>query len=328
MSEQKEYLKQLAKELHKPAKKKFPRRSVIVAGKDDVWSCDLVEMQEWKDENDGFRYMLNAVDVFTKKAWSVPLKDKTGGAVTKAFEKIFEESKRMPKKLWVDQGGEFYNKELDKLRKKHSIIMYSTFGDHKSMIVERFNRTLKSRMWKRFTQDNTRRWVDMLPELMAEYNKSNHSSIDMSPNAASKLTAANEQKLWKEVYGETATETKAVKKGKAKFKLGDFVRVSRIKGIFEKGYLPRWSQEMFKVVSITYSDPIVYAVEDWDGERVKGSFYENELQKTKLNETALVEKVVAERKVRGKKQYLVKWLGWNSKFNRWVNEADLGEIPE
>jgi hypothetical protein len=106
--------KLLSEELHKPVKLKFPRRAVIVQSIDHVWSCDLVEMQEWMNKNDGYKYMLNIVDVLSKYAWSVPLKNKTAETVVDAFQKVITESKRKPSHVWVDEGGEFYNKLMDK----------------------------------------------------------------------------------------------------------------------------------------------------------------------------------------------------------------------
>ena len=147
--------------MHKPVRRKFPRRKVEVYGVDDIWGADLVDMQEWSRVNKGYKYMLNVNDVLTKYAWSVPLKDKKGDTVTEAFKYIVQNSNRIPKHIWVDKGKEFYNKIMDEWLKNNNIIRYSTYGEHKSSIVERFNKTLKTNMGKRFTCDNTRRWIDV-----------------------------------------------------------------------------------------------------------------------------------------------------------------------
>lgn len=138
---------QLAEELHKPIKRKFQRRHVDVFEIDDVWGADLVDMREWIKQNKGFKYMLNVIDVFSKYAWSIPMKDKTGKTTLEAFRKIAQDSSRIPKHLWVDRGLEFYNKDIDSWLKKNDIVRYSTYGEHKSVVVERFNRTLKEMMW-------------------------------------------------------------------------------------------------------------------------------------------------------------------------------------
>jgi len=143
-------------------------------------------MQEWSNQNKGFRYMLNVIDVFSKYAWSIPLKDKTGTTTLNAFKEIVEKSGRKPKHIWTDLGKEFVNKHIDMWIKQNNIIRYSTYGEHKSCVVERFNRTLKTNMWKRFTAENTRNWINMLEKLMNKYNNTVHSTIKMTPVEASK----------------------------------------------------------------------------------------------------------------------------------------------
>ena len=103
---------QLAEELHKPIKRKFGKRRVLSGGIDDIWSADLVDMQQNRKHNNGIRYLLNVIDVFSKYAWSVPIKDKTGKSISEAFQHIIDSSNRKPNKLWVDQGTEFYNRSL------------------------------------------------------------------------------------------------------------------------------------------------------------------------------------------------------------------------
>jgi L-rhamnose mutarotase len=304
-------LKKYSQELHKPFIKKFRRRKVVSDGIDDIHSCDLIDMGEWVNDNDGYRYMLNVVDVFSRFAWSIPLKTKTSKEVVKAFEKI----DRKPNKIWVDEGKEFYNKDMDAYLKKHKITRYSTYGDHKSAIVERFNKTLKTNMWKRFTEKQTRRWIDMLDDLIKEYNNKYHTSIAMTPVKAS--MKKNEENLMKFQYGDEKMSNKS------KYNIGDWVRISRIKGTFEKGYLPNWSAEIFKIVGINYTDPVTYELQDYSGEKVKGSFYEQEIQKTEQKDVYLIEKEIKRRKVKGKTEVLVKWLGWDDKYNSWIDESEL-----
>ena len=318
--ETKKALREISNEIHKPFKKKFDRRKVLTNGKNDVWAMDLVDMSEWADDNKGYKFMLNIIDCFTRYAWCVPLKDKTAKSVLFAFKQVVDNN-GAPKRIWVDEGKEFYNKDMDKYIAEKKIIRYSTYGDHKASMVERFNRTLKTWMWKEFTADQTRNWIDMIDSLMIKYNTHLHSSIGMTPTEAKMLDDKGEEKLWTKLYGNTTLVPS--KRKKTKFKLGDTVRISRIKGQFEKGYLPNWSTEIFKVVKIIHSDPVVYGLEDSGHEEVKGTFYDAELMKTKQKNEYLVEKSLKTRKVNGKKQYLVKWLGYPDKFNSWVNEEDF-----
>ena len=142
---------QLAVELHRPVKRKFKRRRVIANGVDDIWSADLVDMQWNSRENKGHKYLLNVIDVFSKYAWSLPIKDKTGKTITDTFQKLVKTSGRKPKMLWVDQGTEFYNRVFRSWLKDRDIEMYSVHNEGKAVVVERFNRTLKEWMWKYFS---------------------------------------------------------------------------------------------------------------------------------------------------------------------------------
>ena len=114
---------------------------------DDQWVADLVEMQPLKKWNRGMRYLLAVVDVLSKYAWVEPLKAKTGAAVSAAFERILKRARgRHPLRLQADAGKEFYNRTLQALMTRRKIHNFSTYGDTKSSVVERFNRTLKERM--------------------------------------------------------------------------------------------------------------------------------------------------------------------------------------
>src|SRR6266536_3288684 len=152
-------------------------------------------MQEWSKQNKGFRYMLNVIDVFSKYAWSIPLKDKTMKTTLDALKRILKQSNRIPGHIWVDEGKEFYNKNMNEWLKENNIIRYSTHGELKSVVVERFNRTLKSFMWERYTAENTRNWIDMLDILLREYNNKKYYTIDMTPTEAS--NKENETRVFK-----------------------------------------------------------------------------------------------------------------------------------
>ncbi len=310
---------EIAKELHKRVVRNFPRRKVFVSEKDEIFAADLVDMQEWANINDGYKYILTVIDCFTKYAWAIPLKDKTAKAVLKAFQDIFEQ--RIPQKVWVDEGKEFYNKDLEKYFKAKEITMYSTYGEHKSAIIERFNRTLKTKMYTKFTANNNRVWIKILPELIDEYNNSVHRTIKMTPVEASK--DKNEYQVL-----DNFTNSRKVKATKAKLKVGDWVRISRIKGTFEKGYARNWSWEIFKVSEILDTEPITYKIKEYDGTPIKGSFYDQELQKTKDAEAFLIDKVLETRTKNRKKEHLVSWLGWPEKYNSWVADKDLKDLKD
>ena len=214
----------LAEELHKPVTKKFQRRKVYVKGIDEIWAADLVDMSSFSKFNKGTKFLLAVIDIFSKYGWLLPLKDKKGETVAKAFKGIFKE--RKPDKIWVDKGTEFYNKHM-----KGLIEMYSTENEEKSSVVERWNRTMKDKMFKYFTANSTRVYIDVLDQMVEQYNNSYHSSIKMTPKQASQKK--NEDKVWLNLFGGDNYESVS-----PKFTVGDKVRITKKKKIFEKGYTP------------------------------------------------------------------------------------------
>jgi len=276
-----------------------------VRGIDKIWTADLIDMQAFADDNDGIKYLLTIIDVFSKYGWIVPLKQKTGIAVASALEKVFKE--RKPEKLWVDKGKEFYNKNVQKL-----VTIYSTENEEKSSVIERWNRTMKERMFKYFSANSTRRYIDILDSLVDRYNNTKHSSTKMTPVEASKKF--NEGKVFSNLYGDDIYDEII----EPKLKLGDLVRITKKKTIFDKGYMPRWTEEVFSISQVQHTDPPTYKITDTKGEEIQGSFYEQELQRTS-QEIFRIEKVI---KTRGNKS-LVKWFGYPDSFNSWVNTKDL-----
>ena len=172
--------------------------------------------------------------------------------------------------------------------------MYSTENKEKSSVVERWNRMIKNRMWKQFTIQGNTQYLEMLPKLVKQYNNTKHSSIKMTPIEASKKM--NEGT----VYGHMDTLS-----SKPKFEVGDRVRISKCKHIFQKGYLANWTEEIFIVNEIQYTNPITYKLKDLNNEEIKGSFYEPELLKASQQDIFRIDKVI--KRDCEKKQALVKW---------------------
>ena len=186
---------ELAEELHKPITRNFRKRRVISYGIDKIWAADLVEMQKFSKWNKGVKYLLMVIDVFSKYGWIKPLKDKKTESVSLAFDEIFKKSKRKPTMLWTDKGSEFISKHFKEFLKKNKIKLYHTENEEKSSIVERWNKTMKNRMWKMFSaNNNTVYWVK-LEELVDDYNNTKHPSLKMTPIEASKKE--NEKKSFR-----------------------------------------------------------------------------------------------------------------------------------
>ena len=295
----------LSEELHKPKRKNYPRRRIIVNNINEIFAADLVEMQKFAKLNRGYRYLLTCIDIFSKFAWVIPLKDKKGITIKNALQKIF--NKRKPKLLWTDKGKEFYNKEVQDLLNENNIKLYSTNNSEiKSAVIERFNRTFKNMMYKKFTENNNTIFYNILDGLVNNYNNKYHSTIKMSPIEGSKKI--NEKKI-KNIYNFEKT------KKPSKFKIGDRVRLSLEKNIFEKGYETNWTQEIFVIYDIKYSNVPYYYLKDLNNEKLQGTFYEQELQKTK-QDLYTIEKILKT----NKDKIYVKWRGYDNSFNSWINK--------
>lgn len=275
--------------LHKPVRKKFPTRSYTVPFSNYLWQADLNEMIPYANENNQNRYILTVIDVFSRFAMALPIKRKTAVDLQNAFEFLFKKF-TPPIYLQTDRGKEFLNKNLSKVLKKFNVNHYSVTGLNKAAIVERFNRTLKMRMFRYFTQVGNHNWVDILPKLVASYNDSKHRSLNNTPNNVMK-NKSTWWKIWKK------QEEKAVKKkrGKTMLQIGDLVRLSKYKGTFEKGYESNWTDEIFVVESIDRRiNPIMYVVKDQEQNLIEGKFYRLELQKISplQNQWNIIDRVI------------------------------------
>ena len=280
----------------------------MVSGIDKIWAADLADMTALSKDNEGVNFLLLVIDLFSKYGYLVPLKNKKGEIVANALKTIFKE--RKPEKLWTDKGKEFYNKDVKKI-----IELYSTENEEKSSVVERWIRTMKEKMWKYFTDNNTYNYMDVLPDLIEDYNNTVHSSTKLTPRDASKKK--NELTVWRNLY----PHRYKINNITPKFSVGDRVRITKKKKAFEKGYTTRWTEEIFRIKEIRNTDPLTYKLEDLEGEEIKGTFYEPELQKTE-QQIYRIEKII--KKEKGKS--FVKWKGYSDKFNSWVDNKDLIDL--
>ena len=236
---------QLANELHKPIIRKFKKRKVYSSFRDNIWGVDLADMQLLSKYNKGIKYLLCGIDLFSKYAWVIPLKDKKGTSIVNAFQKIISEE-RKPNKIWVDQGSEFYNNFFKDFLKINNIEMYSTYNEGKSIVAERFIKTLKNKVFKHMTAISENFYFDVLDAIVNKYNNAIHKTIKMKPIDVTSDSFAE--------YNEDSN------KKDPKFKVGDHVRISKYKNIFAKGYAPNWSEEVFVINRIKNTVLWTYAI--------------------------------------------------------------------
>ena len=295
---------QLAEELHKLIISKFEKRKVYSTFKDNIWGVDLADMQLLSKYNKGIRLLFCVIDIFSKYAWVVLLKDKKGISIVKAFQSILKQSNRKPNKIWVDKGSEFYNAYFKKCLRDNNIVMYSTHNEGKSVVAERFIRTLKSKIYKYMTSISKNVYIDKLDDIVDEYSNTYQTTIKMKPIDVKDNTYIN--------------TSKEINNKDPKFKVDDHARISKYKNIFAKGYMPNWSEEVFVIKKVKNTIPWTYVINDLNDEEIIGTFYEKELQKTNQEEFR-IEKVIRRK---GDKLY-VKWKGHDNSINSWTDKKNI-----
>ena len=343
--------------LYRQARRRFKHPRIYVEAMDHQWEADLVDVQSISSDNDGYKYILTVIDSLSKHAWARPIRDKTAATTAGALSSIFEEG-RVPRRLRSDRGKEFMGAAVQRLLSDKNVMYFTSENPTKSAIVERFNRTLRGRMWRFFEATNTRRYTDVLQRLVGAYNDRVHRTTGMAP---SKVTVLNEHKVWKRLYGSMMADRKRqrlrdverlkklekkkpMKKGEKKAKkkkngskksldselrVGDMVRISRAKGLFEQGYKRNWSREVFVIAEVLtlLSEPVRYKIVDLDKDVILGSFQKEELQKVYPSEKQIQEVV---KYVPGGKY--VRWRGLPKTLTTWVpragGRAAAANIPE
>ena len=304
-------MEDLSNELNKATINKFERQKVIVNHINEIHSTDLVDMTQYSKINKNYRYVFTNIDVFSKIAYAYPIKSKKIQDIKPCFQKIFEKNK--PKYIWSDKESSFFSKEMQQFFKNNNVKIYHTNSHLKSVVIERFNRSLRELMMKHFTKNNNTIWYNILPKLIKIYNNRYHSTIKMKPIQVNKK---NEKYIKENIY--TYDETSKT----PKFKIGDLVRISlKTRKIFDKpsGNI-KWSEELFKIHSINKTNVITYKIKDMNNEIIDGIFYQQELQKTKnTSEVYIIEKIIR----KNKNKYLVKWRGYSNDFNSWIDKDDI-----
>jgi hypothetical protein len=295
--------------------RKFVRRDTVVAGPRQQYQADLIDIQGHKRLNEGCKYILTVIDVFSKRAWAEPLKIKTGVKVAKALDRVLLDAP--PKTLQTDKGKEFLNSEVRATLSKHGVSHFTTENSSiKASVVERFNRTLRNTIHRNFTRRGEEKFLDVLPDILKAYNNRWHSSLDTSP---ARVDLVDKETIWYRLYD----PTKHFESPRPKLEKGDYVRISKARTVFLRGYTPNWSVEVFRVDGVLPTSPVTYTIVDWGGEEIKGTFYEQELQKVKEPAEFKVEKVLRRKKEGGKNMAFVKWLSYPDKFNQWISEDDF-----
>ena len=305
--------------LHKPVVKPQKYRRIYTKSINYLYQIDLCDLTKFEKENNGYRWIITIIDTFSKKAWAFKMKRKSAKSIMAVMVPFLHANK--PQKIEFDQGTEFYNQSFLTLLKKQKIKHFSVYSDRKCAIVERFNRTLKTRMFRSFTARDSHKWIDILDDLVNGYNKTKHSSTKFAPND---VNDNNEQIVRNNLFPKVIKESKYLAKN---FKVGDTVRISTKKSIFQKGYDQTYSYEVFTINEVKDTYPVTYGLRDYKGNLIDGSFYTNELQAVDVTDNIWpVEKILNTRFRGGKTEYLVKFQGYPDEANNWIPQEDLFDL--
>ncbi|KAF4524513.1 hypothetical protein B566_EDAN011524 [Ephemera danica] len=288
--------------IHKPTVRRFKRDVVFSYNIDDNWQADLMDVR-------------NISHVFSKYLWARCLKDKSAVSVRDALKDIFESSNREPITIQSDKGRELINKVVQKYLEERKIRIYSTENsDVKASVAERVIRTLKSKMYKYFTYAGHQRYIEVLSDLVHAYNDSSHRTIGMPP---SKVDDSKVKEVWEPMFGKIPN----LKNCGSELKVGDYVRISKTKRTFEKGYEGNWSKEIFKIKRILQRTPMMYELNDYNNDPILGRFYRKEIQRVLMPEYHTIDKILRTRHIGSRTEYFVSWKGYPSSCNSWVKKV-------
>lgn len=315
---------QLTYQLHKQPRHNFRRNPIVVDRIDELWEADLVDLCNLARYNDGYKYLLVVIDVFSKQLHVRPLKAKSAAVVADAFAQIFETSQ--PQTLRSDLGSEFRNATLRKLlRERHVQQIFARNPRTKAPVVEVVNRTLKSLMFKLITRTGSPRYIEATQRITDGYNARRHRSIKMAPRD---VTPAVSRQVFRNLYGYDTKRDYQRAAAKLKHRnllsVGDAVRLKYDLSMMDKRYLPSWSDAVYRVVHVTRGALPVPMYKIARGSQIEPRrFYSQELQR--IRDPAL-ERVVVKRRDTARGRVLVSWPNQVSRRSQWISEAELQNV--
>lgn len=294
----------------------------MTTGLYDLYDADLAQLDALSKYNEGVKYLLFVIDVFSRYLYIEPLIDKSGGRVKTALKSVFERGVK-PKQLRTDGGSEFQNRIVNDFLQKENIYHQVVLNETKANYAERCIRTIKSMMYRYFTKYRTYKYIDVLQNFVKTYNASPHMSLNGI--APEDVNSSNETQIWSSLY------LRKRKNYSKKFILnvGDLVRISHQKRPFMRGYDEQFTTEILKIsYRFRQRGYPMYRIVDFLDEKVKGNFYEPELQSVEKNTESLwlIEKIIRKRQRRGRKEVYVKFVGWDDRFNSWILDSEVKDM--
>jgi len=296
------------------------------------FEADLIDVQALAQYNDGVNYLLSCIDTWSRYAFVRPLQSKHGRIVLEAFKSILDEAGTKPKNITCDRGTEWINNNFKNYCLANGINLYAPDTSIHAAYIERFNRTFQNIVYSYMTEHETNRYLtrtlpngnvlELLPLFVSTYNNRKHRMIGVTP-----LEAETKPELQIDIQKRLNSYHEKIKRKNPTLKIGDYVRIAKIKGKFSRGYNEQASQEIFRVHQVKTNLKIpLYVLTNYRGDEIiKGSFYDFELVKVE-GDTFRIERVIKRRKYRGKNQVFVKWKGFDDTYNSWIDATGLTKI--
>ena len=295
--------------LYRPARRNYRRNQIVTYFCGEVVQIDIMDMQRYREENDGYLYSLLAYDTYSKFLTSFPIKDRKPESVLAGLENLVNTLPFAIVNIYWDKEGSFLSRKVQSWLKQHQIGNYTTNSKVKAPGVERVIRTIRLAVQRHFEHTGTRRWINYLPLFVSNYNNRKHSTTKLRP-----VDLVNDPMT-------TVPHVHEPDKAVSLPPIGSFVRLNRLRGIFEKEASGNWTREVFRVARHKVSSPIpMIYVEDLSGEPVLGALYPEEYQPVAWDPTKKeIDKVLKKRHRRGQPpERLVTYLGWPSNFAEWT----------
>jgi hypothetical protein len=288
---------------------------------DEQWDADVMDRQKLSRQNSGYRYLAIFIYIFSRYIWVVPLKKKKGPDMLRAINFVFKKG-RKPLYLRTDQGTEYTGKHVQHYLKQNNVHHFVALNPLHANYAEGVIRTLKGKIYRFFTANQTQRYIDHLDDIVESYLNTVHRSIDMKPID---ITEKNSQEIYEKLYlpQQIALENKAVKYA---FEIGDRVHMAMDRSVFHKAYKETYFQEIFEISGCTPTHPPRYKLIDLLKKHVLGTFYEQQLTKVPYDYTSdmqRIKKVVRYQNGDSGKEALIRWEGYAPQYDTWLRVQDM-----
>jgi hypothetical protein len=308
---------------HRPPPRIFPRQKILMSSLDEQWDADIMDMQKFSKQNGGYKYLAVFIDIFSRYIWVEPMKTKKNEEMLKVIYRVFNKG-RKPLYLRTDQGNEYTGKYVQHFLRKNDVHHFTALNPIHANYAERLIRTLKGKIYRLFTANQNKKYINHLDDIVEGYLNTVHNSTKMRPID---ITEKNAQDVYEKLYLPQQIELENTEI-KYDFEIGDKVHMVMDRSVFHKAYKETYFQEIFVIYSRTPTHPPRYKLRDLLKQEIKGTFYSQQLTTVPYDYTdglKSVEKVIRYRQGVTGKEALVRWKGYAPKYDTWLSVEDIAD---